>query len=245
MTEAEWLNGTDARAMKAFVVGSRWRRWGAWLGLRAEKVRQRKIRLFFCACCRWEIFSRDFRGDRMACARTAIEVAERDADGLVSRRSLRAAQKAAEAAAVDEPEGMSGLQRWFHRLAPLEWDIDPWIQEAAISAAGEAEQAEYLAGYFPAAMREQPRLLREIFGNPFCPVPVGPTWLLVNDGAVVNLARAIYDGGNFEDLQPFGVLADALEDAGCPAGHDLVTHLRGPGPHVRGCWALDRIHGKG
>ncbi len=31
------------------------------------------------------------------------------------------------------------------------------------------------------------------------------------------------------------VLADALEEAGCtdPA---ILSHLRGPGPHVRGCW---------
>jgi hypothetical protein len=32
------------------------------------------------------------------------------------------------------------------------------------------------------------------------------------------------------------VLADALEEAGC-ADADLLRHLRGPGPHVRGCWA--------
>src|SRR5262245_57779436 len=40
------------------------------------------------------------------------------------------------------------------------------------------------------------------------------------------------------------VLADALEEAGC-ADADLPGHLRGPGPHVRGCWALDLILGKG
>ena len=40
------------------------------------------------------------------------------------------------------------------------------------------------------------------------------------------------------------VLADALEDAGC-ADADLLGHLRGPGPHVRGCWAVDLLLGKG
>ncbi len=39
------------------------------------------------------------------------------------------------------------------------------------------------------------------------------------------------------------VLADALEDAGC-ADAELLGHLRGPGPHVRGCWAVDMIPGK-
>ncbi|HKB40626.1 MAG TPA: hypothetical protein VKD72_29640, partial [Gemmataceae bacterium] len=39
------------------------------------------------------------------------------------------------------------------------------------------------------------------------------------------------------------VLADALEDAGC-SDADLLSHLRGSGPHVRGCWAVDLILGK-
>jgi hypothetical protein len=39
------------------------------------------------------------------------------------------------------------------------------------------------------------------------------------------------------------ILADALEEAGC-AEADLLAHLRGPAPHVRGCWALDLLLGK-
>jgi hypothetical protein len=38
-------------------------------------------------------------------------------------------------------------------------------------------------------------------------------------------------------------LADALEDAGCTDA-DILSHLRSPGPHVRGCWALDLLLGK-
>ena len=47
------------------------------------------------------------------------------------------------------------------------------------------------------------------------------------------------------DLDPdrLAVLADALEEAGCDNA-DLLSHLRGPGPHVRGCWALDLLLGK-
>jgi hypothetical protein len=40
-----------------------------------------------------------------------------------------------------------------------------------------------------------------------------------------------------------GVLADALEEAGLTDA-DLLRHLRGPGPHVRGCFALDSILAK-
>jgi hypothetical protein len=39
------------------------------------------------------------------------------------------------------------------------------------------------------------------------------------------------------------VLADALEDAGC-GDAELLGHLRGPGPHARGCFALDLLTGK-
>jgi len=39
------------------------------------------------------------------------------------------------------------------------------------------------------------------------------------------------------------VFADALEAAGC-AEPDILAHCRGPGPHVRGCWAVDLVLGK-
>jgi hypothetical protein len=39
------------------------------------------------------------------------------------------------------------------------------------------------------------------------------------------------------------ILADALEDAGC-TNADILDHLRGPGPHVRGCWPVDLILSK-
>ena len=38
-------------------------------------------------------------------------------------------------------------------------------------------------------------------------------------------------------------LADALEKAGC-TDTCLLEHLRAPGPHVRGCFALDAVLGK-
>lgn len=39
------------------------------------------------------------------------------------------------------------------------------------------------------------------------------------------------------------VLADALEDSGADS-EELLSHLRSPGPHVRGCFALDLLLGK-
>ena len=57
---------------------------------------------------------------------------------------------------------------------------------------------------------------------------------------VVALAQGIYAERALDRLP---ILADALQDAGCDNA-DILTHLRGDGPHVRGCWALDLILGK-
>jgi hypothetical protein len=38
-------------------------------------------------------------------------------------------------------------------------------------------------------------------------------------------------------------LADALAEAGC-SNQDILSHCRGPGPHVRGCWVVDLVLGK-
>jgi hypothetical protein len=48
------------------------------------------------------------------------------------------------------------------------------------------------------------------------------------------------------DERAFGglpILADAVEEAGCTDA-DILGHLRGPGAHYRGCWALDSLRGK-
>jgi hypothetical protein len=82
-------------------------------------------------------------------------------------------------------------------------------------------------------------LLREVF-NPFASAPLSRAWLAANDGAVPKLASGIYADQAFDRLP---ILADALEEAGC-SDNRLLVHLRGSGPHVRGCWALDTVLGK-
>jgi hypothetical protein len=94
----------------------------------------------------------------------------------------------------------------------------------------------------------QCRLLRDVFGNPFRPAPiVDSAWLAWQEGTSANLARAAYDERRLPagtlDSARLALLADALEDAGCTDA-ELVGHLRGPGPHVRGCWAVDLILSK-
>ena len=87
-------------------------------------------------------------------------------------------------------------------------------------------------------------LVSDVFGNPFRPVTVSPAWLTPQ---VVALARAAYGERELPagtlDTRRLAVLADALEEAGC-ACQDILGHLRGPGPHYRGCWAIDLLLGK-
>jgi hypothetical protein len=67
-----------------------------------------------------------------------------------------------------------------------------------------------------------------------------PSWLTWSGGTVLALARSIHAKKAYDRLP---ILADALEEAGCTEG-DLLSHLRGPGSHVGGCWALDLLLGK-
>ena len=84
----------------------------------------------------------------------------------------------------------------------------------------------------------QADLLRDIFGNPFRPVALDPAWLTSD---VVALARGMYESRDFSAMP---ILADALQDAGCD-NPDVLDHCRGAGPHVRGCWVVDLLLGKG
>jgi hypothetical protein len=84
--------------------------------------------------------------------------------------------------------------------------------------------------------RLQVAILRDIFGNPFRAAVAPPKRASI----VAALAQLVYDDRAFDRLP---ILADALEDAGCTDAA-ILEHLRGPGPHVRGCWALDLVLGK-
>jgi hypothetical protein len=92
--------------------------------------------------------------------------------------------------------------------------------------------------------RANANLLREVVGNPFRPGTMLANWLT---SAASSLARAAYaeralPSGYLENAR-LAVLADALEEASC-ADEAILSHLRSPGPHVRGCWALDLVLGK-
>lgn len=109
------------------------------------------------------------------------------------------------------------------------------IEGVPAGTSGDAYEAEQLA---------QATLVHDIFGNVFRPTSLMPT---CKTSEVVSLAAAAYaerEATGFLETLRLAVLADALEELGC-TDTSLLAHLRSPGPHVRGCWALDLLTGRG
>src|SRR5262249_33579532 len=81
----------------------------------------------------------------------------------------------------------------------------------------------------------QVALLRDIFGNPFCPVTFSHSW---RTDTVTPLPRTMYESRDFSAMP---ILADALQDAGCD-NDDILSHCRDASlTHVRGCWVVDLV----
>src|SRR5262249_19119703 len=80
------------------------------------------------------------------------------------------------------------------------------------------------------------QLLREIVG-PFRIVRLDRSW---QTATTIAIAQTIYDS---QDYTAMPILADAIEDAGCDDA-DILSHLRGPRPHARGCWLVDLLLAK-
>jgi hypothetical protein len=201
---------------------------------REGEVSRRKVLLWACACLR-----RIWPRLRSEPARRAVEVVERFADGQVEVR------------AVENAKGQVGrVKKGNRRGNHAAWRLAEWasgvyrfppgdVSEAAVDAVvGDGDRA--------AERAEQADLLRDVFGpHPLRPITVEPSW---RTPAVVSVARAAYEERDLPagtlDRERLAVLADALEEAGC-TDSDLLGHLRGPGLHVRGCFALDLLLGKG
>jgi hypothetical protein len=182
----------------------------------------RKARLFACACLH--------RLDHLLTPehRQALRAFEDFADGLGSRRKVRAAVEATPTVFGD----------WSRELAACEscrWVVgvrNPDLAVRRALSAGQGAAGAVGDWALDAEHRAQCDVLRDVFGHLFTPAVVAPEWLAWDAGTIPKLARTIYEEGAFERM-PY--LADALEEAGC-AAPALLDHCRGGGPHVRGCW---------
>ena len=241
LTERQWRASKDPERLLAFL--------GTWCG-------PRKRRLFACACCR-----RIWNWVEGTPAATAVEVAERFADGLLGEPELATALSGAAAAATrgyKEYWSSDSTPSYVSHLAATACGCACAPPKATRASRGYrvadcARYARQVPGFAAEGAVEHGRrwrqhtlresaaqaaILREIVGNPFRPVALDPSWLT---STVVALATGI-DEERALDRMP--ILADALQDAGCDSD-DLLTHLRDPhATHVRGCWALDLVLGK-
>lgn len=239
MTEMEWMTCQEPQELLAFLCESR-------------KASDRKLRLFACACCRhvWQLLT-DKR------AQTALEMAEQVADQLVDddqrSKARKEAQQCAQTRAVTSRPTSPKCERRaasavYYALGRQGWDLAWNAGQLACEALVWQAGGYWTYDAETAARSEtavQVHLLHDLFGSPFHSSPIDPAWLTPT---VLGLAQAVYD----ERILPsgalgtarLGVLGDALEDAGCTE-QAILTHLREPGPHTRGCWPVDLLLGKG
>lgn len=199
MTEKEWLTCKEQQKLLEFL---------------AERVSQRKLRLFAVAGC-WAIYRH--RLDERS--RDVLCLAARYADRQASRAALRNARS------VAYPHGL---------LATVRPDAAQAASFAGISTS-DAERnslAMTLRDIFGNPFRPVTTDQSWLAWNDGTTVKLAQA---IYDER--ELPSGHLDSGRL------AILADALEDAGC-TNQDILGHCRGPGPHVRGCWVVDLLLGK-
>lgn len=225
MTEEEWLACKDPQRIICEVAINCQECWEA-----------RRGRLFAVACCRQLLRLPD---DRLA---GVISVAEGYADGVVDEAELGVALGIALDAL--EWEARHDMSSWkYHAAEVIAAALAHTVVEyALINGLTDWVAAECAAASVPDASERVAEslaaLVRDLVGNPFRPITLDPSWLT---STVTTLARIMYDTRDFSAMP---ILADAIQDAGCD-DETILTHCRGPGPHVRGCFLIDLLTGKG
>jgi hypothetical protein len=238
MTEEEWMVCDEPGAMNRFL---------------RQRGSDRKLRLFACGCCR---LLGSLLDDPLSLQ--ALDVAEQFADNRATATALAEASHLAYKARYKGNRKQANTQARFaalhttyktqSALRAVEYSAEAagWAgrdscassnlrSKAADRAADEARRAHEA---------RQVTLLRCVFGNPFRVASLDTVWLTSTVVALTKTAyeeRALPEG--HLDSDRLAILADALEDAGC-TNADLLGHLRSPGPHVRGCWAVDLLLAK-
>jgi hypothetical protein len=264
MTEQEWLTTSSTFALmtakRVMVAPRRMQLFGEGVNIQ-DTVRTplivftpRKIRLYGAACCRRAsprlspVFL-DLLLDVERLVDTLSSTGEPDdlrAKASEELERLRVAERnnyhpgvfsAAEAVVFTADPGVDPVEFGVNlsnnlacsagEVARKDDEEDRWPPE--VEAASEAESTAHCS------------LFRDIFNNPFRPVSIDPAWFTPT---VISLAQAAYDirdlpGGTLDNAR-LAVLADVLEGTACDNA-DILNHLRSPGPHVRGCFALDLL----
>jgi hypothetical protein len=205
-----------------------------------NRVSERKMRLLVCACCR----ASDPGLSLSRVVRSAVEVIENNVDGSATKGEMKKVSDAAMRAYFGSwPAVRDGAQvkgTWLARL--VGWAATRTDEQ--FSRTAELMSQPTMWDNLGLSLVTLNQRIHCIFGNSDYPVVPELTWLTPT---VRTLAETSYlERDTTEDSlnsSRLAVLADALEDAGCTDA-DILEHLRGDGPHVRGCWAVDLLLGK-
>ncbi len=191
----------------------------------------RKLRLFACACCRH--FQRGMDVDPRLTQ--AILAAEEYAEGRLERSELKAVRVAVEAARREDTFNKEvGLLNLAVVETPAGYAARKVVNEITITCAGMCVPCETIESAQAWMKKDIVSFLRDIFGNPFQPLPSRSF-----PKHVIGLAQACYDA--FPEINSdYLVLADALSDLG---EEQAAAHCREK-RHARGCHVLDWILGK-
>jgi hypothetical protein len=224
MTESEWMTCTDPKKMLEFL---------------RSKASDRKLRLFCCACLRriWHLLREEH-------LREGIEVAERYINGSATSgelvRAVRTARK------IYQDSGAAERAAYYATwISPSNAEapaiVMSWSREAARYASDDPYPYRNVIAIESAAHAV---IFRDVFGNPFRPVALDPSWLAWNDGTVYRIAQGIYEERKMPegtlDSGRLAILHDALLDAGC-SDEAILSHCRSSEDHVRGCWVVDLL----
>lgn len=250
MTEDQWIGSTNPTPMLRHV---------------GSKASARKLQLVGVASCkhtarvcRHELpsYREDVRVGHL------VTLAERHADGEASREEWRVGQDLALSMASDWSD-LGGADVVSPDTAfrsaivalvstPLLTSTERVLQWTAATVA-RAASAGQSRNRTQGIRRWQADLFREVFGNPFAERSVIPEWMSTGGSTIFpgwmirvsETAKLLADGIQADQaFERLPILADALEESGC-TDTELLAHMREPGHHVRGCWALDLVLGKG
>lgn len=206
---------------------------------------QRKFRLVAAACCRrvWSMLSAE--------EQRALEVVERYADDRARYNEMRLAVQGLRIAGdrvqpllveAAHRDAWAGLKHVIYVILGVLWRG----RSNDLEEMGKGPRGRYWkkADEWEKECALLCHVIRDSFGDIFQPVSLLPPW---RTATVLDLAQAAYErrdlpAGTLEPAR-LAILADALEDAGCD-NQVILEHLRGPGPHVPGCWAVDLLLAK-
>lgn len=189
-----------------------------------EKTSNRKMRLLTCAFCSHIKGAAD-----IAFFHTAFDIAESFADGQVKWEQV---------SELATQINCFSRHTDFLQQAAAVLPVYLLNENVRYAAWGSATHAwNHAPAVRHKIVASNVAYMHDIVGNPFRPVNTDAAWLT---STVLPLARQIYASRDFTTMP---ILADALQDAGCENA-DVLSHCRGEGPHVRGCWVVDLLLGK-